>query len=349
MSGVNFKGLEPQTNPNQKDNPGFFKKLGAGVVGLTAAGITKQVVAGPITLGTMSCLCKINRNLTQDEVKILNKAGEQVLKDSGLAKKGVVLVRDLPKETKSFLVALGKFFRNEIPNGRIINKIVRAINPYYMIKRGENAGYMVGNNVAIATDKIALSQFHELGHAMNEHSKFGGLLQKLRLDIFKGKKTHNSIVKFVNGPKSNNRIIESLKNVMKKLPSTATNVRIPIISRVAGLAATSIALVSIFKNKKAEGEKPQGIFDTVTTFIKNNVGKLTFLTMLPIVLEEGLATLKGEKAVKGLISKDLFKKVKISNRLGLATYATVAAVTGFGAYLASKIRDKIAQPNLNKN
>lgn len=163
-------------------------------------------------------------------------------------------------------------------------------------------------NEIIAVDKIALSQLHELGHAMNKYGKIGKMLQNIRLGCIKN----------------------------------------PLVAIVLGGITVAIPLVGIFKNKKAEGEKPQGFFNKTTTFIKNNVGKLSFLTALPLVLEEGLASFKGEKAVKGLISKYLLKKVKISNRLGLAIYVVGATIAGVAAYMTSKIRDKIAQPNLNK-
>ncbi|MBQ7450894.1 hypothetical protein IJS77_05695 [bacterium] len=298
-----------------KDNPGFFKKLGAGMVGglVTAPFVAGTTLAAGLFL--QNKMVKINRSVAKDSVEILNKAGDKILRESGLADKGVKIFRTLPEDMKLQL-SMGNPFKYVFPKiPKKLDKFLKLLNPVYQTKLGRNAFFDFTNNRVVATNKIALSQFHELGHAMNHHNGgFGKLLQNLRLDLLK-------------------------KTPVRKMP---------VVGTFAVIAASVIGLVSVFKNKKAEGEKPKGIFDTVTTFIKNNVGKLTFLTMLPIVLEEGLASFKGEKAVKGLISNDLFKKVKLSNRIGLASYATLAVITGLGAYWASKIRDKIAQPNLNK-
>lgn len=320
-------GVESKINTTQvkKDNPGFFKKLYAGQIGATAAGVATSAATIPLSLVLMKQMCKLNHSLTKDEVNILNKAGEEVLKNSGLEQKGVKIFRRFSPSMKE---ALSKWDGciNTIPRkNKFLKKIriiLKELNPVRMSGRGKNAFFNTQNNEILAVDKMALSQFHEIGHAMNKFGKGGNFLQNIRQDLI------------------------SQKQMAKAFGQA---IKIPLVGKIAAGIAATIALVGIFKNKKAEGEKPKGFFDKTTTFIKNNVGKLTFLTMLPMVLEEGLASFKGEKAVKGLINKDLFKKVKLTNRLGLATYAIAAAATGIGAYMASKIRDKIAQPNLNKN
>lgn len=55
-----------------------------------------------------------------------------------------------------------------------------------------------------------------------------------------------------------------------------------------------IGAIAISKRKKAEGEEPNGVLDKVTTFIKNNAGKLTIASMLPMLAEELKATARGE-------------------------------------------------------
>jgi len=217
---------------------------------------------------------------------------------------------------KTFQATIDQFKVLGARGEKIADKLLMA-NPAYGAMKGKNAAYVFNMSTAIVPDKMATAQFHELGHAMNANSKWGKLLLNLRKDY--------------------------TPNALK-----ISGIKIPFVRAAMGFVISSIALVGIFKNKKAEGEQAVGFWDKTTTFIKNNVGKLTFITMLPLVAEEALASFKGEKAVKGLINADLFKKVKLSNRLGLATYAVIAAFAGLGAMCATKIRDKIAQPNLNK-
>lgn len=105
-----------------------------------------------------------------------------------------------------------------------------------------------------------------------------------------------------------------------------------------------IPLVGLCKRKKAEGEEPKGFFDKATTFIKNNVGKLTTLAFVPIIAEELMATAKGNKLAKKVLSPDMFKKVVKTNRFGAASYIGVALAAGAAAWAGSKIRDAIAKP-----
>lgn len=102
--------------------------------------------------------------------------------------------------------------------------------------------------------------------------------------------------------------------------------------------------VALFKRKKVEGEEPKGFFDKTTTFIKNNVGKLTLATFVPIVAEELMATYRGNKMAKKVLSPELVKKVKATNRLGAATYITSAIAGALAAVAGSKVRDAIAKP-----
>lgn len=106
--------------------------------------------------------------------------------------------------------------------------------------------------------------------------------------------------------------------------------------------ATPIALIALFKTKKAEGEKPKNKLDKATDFIKNNAGKLTFLCFTPMLLEEGLASIKGGKLAKELLNPELAKRVSKTNKLGFATYAATAALTSLGIYLGTKVKDAIA-------
>lgn len=112
----------------------------------------------------------------------------------------------------------------------------------------------------------------------------------------------------------------------------------------APLVALSLAGVAILKRKKADGEQPTGIIDKTTTFIKNNVGKLAFGAMIPVVAEETMASVRGNKLAKSLLSPELAKKVLKSNRLGALSYIGAAVAMGLAATFGSKVRDKIASP-----
>ncbi len=124
-----------------------------------------------------------------------------------------------------------------------------------------------------------------------------------------------------------------------KLWKCVQKIRQPMLC-VAGLM-TSIAL---FKRPKAEGEQPKNGFDRATTFIKNNIGKLVTLCLVPIVAEELKATQRGNKMAKNVLSAEMFAKVKKFNKGGAVTYMSMALAMGLGAFVSTKIRDKIAKP-----
>lgn len=115
--------------------------------------------------------------------------------------------------------------------------------------------------------------------------------------------------------------------------------RVPCMT-LGGLLGT----VALLKRKKVEGEEPKGFFDKTTTFIKNNVGKLTLATFVPIVAEELMATYRGNKMAKKVLSPELFKKVQKTNRFGAITYIAVGVGAALAAVVGSKVRDAIAKP-----
>lgn len=115
--------------------------------------------------------------------------------------------------------------------------------------------------------------------------------------------------------------------------------RLPCMA-LGGLFGT----VALFKRKKVEGEEPKGFFDKTTTFIKNNVGKLTLAAFAPIVAEELMATYRGNKMAKKVLSPELFKKVQKTNRFGAMTYIAAGVGAALAAVVGSKVRDAIAKP-----
>ena len=110
----------------------------------------------------------------------------------------------------------------------------------------------------------------------------------------------------------------------------------------------AIFMISILNKRKATDEqqendsKPQKAAD----FIKRNAGKLTALSFLPMVIEEGVASLRGQKVAKkfvenGDLSKEMFKKIKLTNLCGFSSYALKAISSALAVVFAIKVKDKI--------
>ena len=127
-----------------------------------------------------------------------------------------------------------------------------------------------------------------------------------------------------------------------------------ILSKIRGplqiLGVPLILAVGLLKRKKSEGEKPNGSFDKSTTFIKDNAGKLTFAAWIPTLLEEGLASIKGAKMAKDAgLSKELLKKLNISNAKAWSTYMIGALAAASTVRLAVAVKDRIAEGRQKKN
>ena len=116
------------------------------------------------------------------------------------------------------------------------------------------------------------------------------------------------------------------------------------------ILASCIALYGAFtNNSKPEEGKELNKKQKIKNFIRNNAGKLSFAAMLPILLEEGMATFKGQKLANQLLSKDMAKIVSKSNKIGGLTYILNALVLGAGAFATVKIKDHIVAKKENKS
>ena len=108
-----------------------------------------------------------------------------------------------------------------------------------------------------------------------------------------------------------------------------------------------ILAVGLLKNKKQEGEAPKDNLDKTSDFVKNNAGKLTFVSFVPEIAEEGLASVRGSKMAKPLLSKELFKKLNCDYLKALGTYVLWATIAALSVRLAVAVRDAI-MTNKNK-
>ena len=110
-----------------------------------------------------------------------------------------------------------------------------------------------------------------------------------------------------------------------------------------------LALTAILKSKKADNETPKNFVDSTTAFIRNNVGKLAFLFMMPTLCEEAKASLNGNKLAKLTCSKELYKKVLKSNFFAGSTYLQRALATSIGLWALVKVKDSITEASIRNH
>lgn len=105
---------------------------------------------------------------------------------------------------------------------------------------------------------------------------------------------------------------------------------------IAGLMGT-VALISRNKPKEAKRD--------VLDVVQDNCGKIAFLSLMPTVIEETMASYKGIKLAKeNGLSDVLVKNLKKFYGKALLSYTGYALVTGFAVYIASKITETFTRP-----
>ena len=200
--------------------------------------------------------------------------------------------------------------------------------------------------IDLSKDKSVAKEFDRILKNSNAFQKF---MIKLTNPIYQATKGENAAYApilnnvFVDIEKMGASVFHELGHALNyntsKFWKTLQLSRMPVQS----LLIPALILTAILKKPKKDGEQPQGFLDKTTTFIKNNVGKLSGLAMLPLFAEEIKATLNGQKYAKKLLSPELYKKVTKSNIYGAITYGVVLAITAFGAWAGNKIADKIRE------
>lgn len=93
------------------------------------------------------------------------------------------------------------------------------------------------------------------------------------------------------------------------------------------------------KESKAEDGKELNKKQKVNNFIRDNAGKLSFVAMMPVLAEEGMASLRGLKLANKLLPKNLTKHVLKGSAVAYSSYVISALGLAAAAYTAVKIKD----------
>ena len=107
---------------------------------------------------------------------------------------------------------------------------------------------------------------------------------------------------------------------------------------IAGYIALYCALTKKAVPKE-EGNMELTKGQKVKNFIRENSGKLAFIATLPMLIEEGMASIRGNDWAKEFLSPDLAKKVSKHNKFAYITYLATAAGFALSAYAARKVKD----------
>ena len=113
---------------------------------------------------------------------------------------------------------------------------------------------------------------------------------------------------------------------------------------VSLLAPVFLAVGLLHKVDKTKPQEEKGKLEKTLDFISDNAGKLTLATYIPMLAEEGLASVRGLKAASKHLPKDVIGKLGGNYLKAWSTYALIAAaVSGgvaLGIHVANNIKNK---------
>lgn len=113
---------------------------------------------------------------------------------------------------------------------------------------------------------------------------------------------------------------------------------------VSLLAPIFLAVGLLHKVDNTKPKEQKGKVERTLDFISNNAGKLTLATYIPMLGEEGLASIRGLKAAAKHLPKDVISKLGANYLRAWGTYAGIAAaVSGgvaLGIHIANKMKEK---------
>ena len=120
-----------------------------------------------------------------------------------------------------------------------------------------------------------------------------------------------------------------------------------ILAKIRGKAKNCVPLVfliSMLTPKDREDSKTKNpVYKTLLNF-KKYAGLIAALCMLPMVAEEGLASIKGSKMAKKVLSPELCKRINKVNTRSFMSYTTGMILVGIGMALANYVKDKVTGP-----
>lgn len=335
-------------------NKGFFRAQYASSI----VSIPKTVISGAV----LKLMTKSSEISNEDTAQLI-KSARKGLRDSGLYEKGTRIIRmkEVPKEEVNNHIKnaaaklLKKDYKGAVAEAQALQKAIK------FTKKDHRAANAIGKE---ATKKLQKSPLMKLFTKMTEknesipniktmiesRSKTSGKLDSI---IFKlGKNTCFT-------PEANRVIIpdKHLQTLVFHEMGHALNANGGVVLKtlqkmrpIAKILPAYILLISLLNKRKAtdSAKADDSKLQKGKDFIKKNAGKLTFLSMLPMVSEEAIASLRGQQIAKKLVesgdlSKELFKKIKLANLCSFSTYILSALTMVATAKVAIKIKDSIQE------
>lgn len=329
INPVSFEADVATTKPKQKDPSVNVNSVGGTIGAAVAGGAVHRLLpefCTPVIINGM----KKEGTFAGENGKIVHDAVKQMLKDTQLDKKGVRI---------KFLDSLNtskhsKIFNQETPVKNYFDLLF--VNT---VRDGNNAFFLPKD---LKLPKATLSEIQNLFKEGKTTEAFKKLTKDKKVYI-----KANSVILSKNqfhsagfhelGHAMNWNFSKVGKFLQKCRP-------------VSLYAPMILGLYGAF-SKKSKPKTENGELTTAqktNNFLRDNAGKLTFMTALPMLIEEGMATIKGQKFANKLLKPELAKKVLKGNCIAYTSYLLMAVAGALATTCAVKIKDNAVEKKENK-
>ena len=114
-------------------------------------------------------------------------------------------------------------------------------------------------------------------------------------------------------------------------------------SRVLSIVSVPAILgIGLLTPKREEGDEYTNPLAKTAAFIKKHCGVLAGISMLPVIIEEGVASINGAQLAKKVLNKNMYKKLNKFNFMAFSSYIIGASILGICTALAVYIKDKVS-------
>lgn len=310
MVGVDFP-ISNFQNVEKKD--GKLKRFAKSNIAL-AAGTMASTVTPPISYLLVDKISSISTKLSSEHKNQVNESVRNMLKALELDKKGVQIV-DYRGSFRDWVTSAFSPAKENLSSGSkemlggatknnksIVLKIKKVLKEAFREMTDSRYAIAKGKNAAFSPATNQVIYNHE----------------KLSLAAFHeiGHAFNKNSSKFWSG--------------MQKMRNPLTAV------------ALLIAMLPAFTKKTVPTEEKELTkFQKVKNKVRDNAGKLAFVSMLPIIAEEGMASIRGCKWANANLPKHLSKKVLKANGIGMCSYVLGAVGVAVMAMTARAVKDKL--------
>jgi hypothetical protein len=320
--------------------------LGAGAGYLTYKGANKY--SNKLKANYAKKVMTNMQNLSQAESATLRKAVVDAFEVAGLETKGCMFHNVNPDNMKSMDALLTKNIKDRIMNLKIAKKFakLKPLSP----EEEKQLEKVLSDLIKNKKYKEAWKEFKK-AHTKDSVKSSGKIIEtdksisKILKTVAEGKNAfYHPISKdiMVNVDKLGSASFHEMGHALNASGSKFLKA-LSIGRHVTKRFVPVILAVGLLKSNKKDGQEPNGVIDKTTTFIKNNVGKLTFAALIPTLAEEGIASIRGSHLAKKVLSPEVLKKLNKSYFLAWTTYLLASLLAAGTVKLSTVVRDKIAE------